>query len=305
MKQTSLTHRHVRSRCPKRYFYRYLYRHSQASVEEKLNIERLSCLFGFREMLGYLVHEALTQLINRIVAEGYSPSSADDSERWMMEELNQSVLASQCGLLSDQHHGIAEIVNGVDITDELKDAEDLLRHYFQTGIQLIHMLGIKQGDEVWTELSDQLRTEDATYHLRIDLILKRGKQIWVIDWKTKSDITRQDRNQVALYLEWARRHFRVAPTQLCGMIASLHSGQFTKVPFDIFHPVSLTSAPSLEAAKSLAVLLQSTTSKPPTVLPAAPKTSYAANPDPVCCRACPYASVCLDSTLSSKEEVAR
>jgi len=302
MIHTSFTHHATHSRCPQRFYYRYLHRHSDASVEEKVLIQRLACLYGFRELLGHLTHEALAKVVRQIADEGFSESDTAIIRAQMIRDFHQSVGLSrqfQIGSTSGEDLVIAEIINGVDITDQIDDGPTLLAHYFQRGIEVMNLLGLQKGDVVETEVDRELPTHQGLYHLKIDLLLRRKDQVWVIDWKTKTEAGAQDRNQIKLYLEWARRHYKLSPTQLVGMIASLQTGQLQKVLFDIFHPVALTTPPTSDEKKWTPKL--STSGEISTAETSIKQPSYPPNPSREVCVSCPFGSIC--PAVKSKEVI--
>lgn len=293
MTHTSFTHRSTRHRCPQRFYYRYLHRHSKASVEEKILIQRLACLYGFRELLGHLTHEALAKVVRQIADEGFSEADAAIIRAQMISDFHQSVALSrefQIGSTSGEALVIAEIINDVDIGDQIDDGPTLLTHYFQRGIEVMNLLGLQKGDVVETEVDRELLTHQGLYHLKIDLLLHRKDQVWVIDWKTKAEAGPQDRNQIKLYLEWARRHYKLSPTQLVGMIASLQTGQLQKVLFDIFHPAALTTPPTSDEERRTRKL--SDTAEVPLAEPSIKQPSYPAKPSREVCRSCSFGSIC-------------
>jgi hypothetical protein len=302
MIHTSFTHHTTHSRCPQRFYYRYLHRHSKASVEEKILIQRLACLYGFRELLGHLTHEALAKVVRQIADEGFSIADADIQLAEMLGQYRKVVEASRrfkCRVPNTGQIVIAEMVNGVDIEAEIADGSILLTHYFEKAIEIIHLLGLQQGDEIEAENDQSMGTHQGRFHLKIDLLLHRCDQVWVIDWKTKSAITRQDRYQVQLYLEWARRTYQLPPSRLIGMIASLQTGELQKVLFDVFSPCALTSPPPIASAMNPIALAPCRSKEEADAPPG--KSVYSANPSPHQCRACPFASVCASAEIDSME----
>lgn len=281
MKTSSFTSTSTHNRCPQRYWYRYQSRNDDAVDQEQ--VRKLGLLMSQQELLGHLAHDGMAKLVRLAVTEGLSDGDIRRIRENCLgayEGVASESLAADAGELTGRIQ-LAETFNGHPLFCSVQDSLIHLDHYMSKGLECLMLLDLRPGQQsdVAIEIEDRMPTNRGAFRLRVDLVFRRGDAVWIVDWKTKETLTAQDRHQIRIYMEWARRRYSVGPSRIHGLMASLRTGNLDRVPFDVFSSVAF-SEPEKEQVKII--------SKEP----AEPTGTYPARPSKIVCRRCPYATIC-------------
>jgi len=285
MKHSSYSSNATHSRCPRRFYYRYLHSSSDASAAEKEQVKNMNKVFGLRELRGHLVHEALAKAA-KASAEGVILPDFEPFRAQMLADFAGALVNS----IPDDRQNlsaprIAELVNRADAAEALSDTETLLNHFFDNGCEVLIALGLGKGDVVQVEQERMHRTKRGKFHLKMDLLFARNGHWYVVDWKTKKEITRQDRHQAQIYMECIRAQYRLSPMKITAILVSLWNGHLEKIRYDIFSDAAFSESESSIDLGAEEIPPRETASE-------ITINAYPVNPSSEVCSACPYMNIC-------------
>ncbi len=286
MPSTSFTKQQEMLRCPRRFYYRYLDKSSQA--------ESLRKLVSVRELGGYCIHATLANMVRRI-ANGDRVSDQATGVRdatMAFESVVQRSICLRPGVLSGQMQ-LAESHNGVSLDEQIQHWRELIPIAMTNGVRLMDHFDLRTDHDGYRLEAEQefiYLHRGRKRHLVIDVLINdRVRGTSVLDWKTHA-ITDTDLDQVSLYQQWLLDSGRAHPTRIFGFaIDLLHE----RIVEHHYHRVRSTWAQPVVgmARPGIATLTVSEG------LPCA----YTPKPTVAACSICPFAAMCPASALPPLE----
>jgi hypothetical protein len=280
MKFYNPTRRKEKLRCPKRFYYRYLYKPD--SLTEQAEHSQRGNLYGIRELGGYLVHQTLAKMITSI-ADGsrwdYDLAGRQCRNQFMM------IVAKSLALEPGQWEGglqLAETFNGLtacQIKDDVTFWRDSIPGMIENGYRAAYSMHIGHANSerlVESEKRFVWKTPDGPVAFVVDVMVRSKIQTICVDWKCHA-IDNADFAQVRFYLDYLRLRERIDPSRLFGFAVDLLRGEIRAVPYKPYKMRSLPSGLSLFS---------------PGTAPPQDKEKHPARPHPDLCVRCPYAAIC-------------
>jgi hypothetical protein len=288
MKFSNPTQRKEKLRCPKRYFYRYIYRPD--SAEEQAEHSRRRQLYGLRELAGHLVHRTLAEMVEAI-ADGDFSWNAGKAGQACLDGFME-IVAKSLALEPGEWEGglqLAETFNGLKgdaIAEEVKFWRDSIPTMIENGFRVALHLGIRQRAPDYSVEAEKRvvwQRNGGAVPLVLDVLTQSQYRVLCIDWKCHA-IDNTDVAQVRSYLQYLHQGKGIPDSRLYGFAVDLRREEFVSI--DYKRPGLHTST----LATSLAAL---------GILSAPPKDPHPARPHPDLCTRCPYAAICPDNTIAA------
>jgi hypothetical protein len=290
MKFANPTQRKEFLRCPRRYFFRYLFQ--PTSMAERIDHAARRDLYAVREFGGHLVHASIAAMFRSMARGNYKWDHAKEAEKCVGEMFSvaaKSIVANPGELIGGKQ--LAETYNGAsaeDIQDQLRHWRDQIPIMLENAYRIALTLEIKEESEnyeVMTETEIVFKRHGQTYHYVIDLIIRTPEQTICVDFKTHA-IDNEDLNQVRNYLDCLRIEECIPVSRLTGLAVDLRREEIVHVHYDPFGVQRRTSRNS-----SLRDLLPSPRR--------GDKAGFEPAPHRDLCLRCPYSSACSASVIHS------
>ncbi|HUB66864.1 MAG TPA: PD-(D/E)XK nuclease family protein [Candidatus Methylacidiphilales bacterium] len=271
-------------RCPRRYFYRYIFQ--PTSEEESSAHQARRQLYGIRELGGHLIHCALADMVRDWTSNGcqWTIASATQSCLETFEEAINASLKTGPGRI---HEGLqlAETYNGLvyeNIKNDVAFWTRMIPRAIANGETAARTIGIPPVTAmVQVEAEKEVYWQSASRPRRIifDVLIRTPYRMRVIDWKCHA-IDNVDLDQLTHYLRYLHKFENPDELSLVGRAVDLFSGEYMEVTYKPHLPVVdlLESSHVRHIPKG--------EKKPPSFDPA---------PDPELCPRCPYSDLCESS----------
>jgi len=299
MRMNSPTQKRELLRCPRRYFYRYLYQPNGA--DEAIAHLARGKLWGIRELGGHLIHGALAEMVRDMAKRTYHLS--DNPSRWnpdraaqvclsKFDSIIRSSLKTGPGSFTDGKQ-LAETYNGLtyeDIAPEISYWRGVIPRALANGEKAANEIRIPAANSVVKVEAEKVivwQSPEKRRRYVFDVLISSQYRSTIIDWKCHS-IDNQDIDQIWHYLRYLHRIER-RDCSLFGRAVDLLTGEIVDVIYNP-HP------PSDEASSAVHVARLVHGDK---------KTvSFEPSPSPALCSRCPYSDLCEASATNLRSMAA-
>ena len=224
-------------RCPKRFYFRYLFKPEDPT--EKEQHRSLRKLYGIRELAGHLIHGAIAGEV-RAYADGnmwnYENAGKRCRERFL--DVVCRSYAEEPGVLLDDLQ-LAEAYNGCgiqELRDDITFWRDVIPIMIENAWRACFTLGLQQsksGYSLFAEHKVEHKIGDKTHHLVFDVMTQSSARSMVIDWKTH-EIDNEDIYQVQRYLRCLHETQGIPTLRLFGFAVNLLTEEITSITYNPF-----------------------------------------------------------------------
>lgn len=186
--------------CPRQYGFNYY------TANHNDRVRRLKKLSGLQLWAGNIVHDTAEQIIRGDIPV---PAEGEDVKAWIKKIVNPRLVREWKESESGGRFRLREHEEGIEITQEAKENVVKIIH-----VSLRNLLRSKSLEQL--PIAEILTVEDLIRfnvggpqgppaYVKMDLAIKIGDQVYIVDWKTGLKRGKTNRTQIAAYAFYAKQ----------------------------------------------------------------------------------------------------